>query len=212
MERASIDGRRNTTPKAAGSSMKQSRKKQITPKKPQNKENDVFRPASPPKYSPWNPVSGLKPKPASDKFPPLPPPHTFPASTKTSLSNEPTAHTSPTSSISSFKDKSREEASPVALTATPVSVSSNPSTTSRLILEAAASRATAKSVSQTPSPRQFANHANSLWARPFGADVVVHAGNMAFRVHRDIVIPESGWFRDKLSSPHAVSAFEPKKL
>ncbi|KAF4436261.1 hypothetical protein FACUT_6653 [Fusarium acutatum] len=65
------------------------------------------------------------------------------------------------------------------------SPSSITSTSSRHIFEAAAPRAT-----------------SNLWNCPFGADVVVRSGNLSFRVHRNIVVPQSGWFRDNLPPPN----------
>lgn len=52
--------------------------------------------------------------------------------------------------------------------------------------------------------RPTADIVDSLWKHPFGADVVVHTDTMSFRVHRNIVEPESGWFRDNLPPPNLV--------
>jgi hypothetical protein len=48
--------------------------------------------------------------------------------------------------------------------------------------------------------------AHSLWVRPFGADVVVQSNTMTFRIHRNVVEPESGWFQEYLGPPNLVSA------
>lgn len=45
----------------------------------------------------------------------------------------------------------------------------------------------------------------SLWDRPFGADVFVHVGQHVLQVHRNILVPRSGWFRDFLPAPSPVS-------
>ncbi|RSL48310.1 hypothetical protein CEP54_012984 [Fusarium duplospermum] len=166
MDRASIDGRRRT--KSATPSAKQPRKAE-TPVK--------LRPASPPKSNPWSIANKRAARPTIDKFPPLPKPQLALSSVATS-----TTGTSRKSSTSSYELQSRDE---VALVAAPASPSSHTSSTSRLILEAAASRATA-----------------NLWKSPFGADVVVRAGNVEFRVHRNIVVPESGWFFDHMPPPN----------
>ncbi|UPK98158.1 hypothetical protein LCI18_009093 [Fusarium solani-melongenae] len=166
MDRTSIDGRRRT--KSATPSAKHPRKAE-TPVK--------LRPASPPKSNPWSVGNKRAAKPAADNFPPLPKPHMALSSVATSTTGR-----SRKSSTSSFEPQSRDE---VALVTAPGSPSSNTSSTSRLILEAAASRATA-----------------NLWKSPFGADVVVRAGTMEFRVHRNIVTPESGWFHDHLPPPN----------
>ncbi|KAJ4173714.1 hypothetical protein NW754_012710 [Fusarium falciforme] len=166
MDRTSIDGRRRT--KSATPSAKHPRKAETLVK---------LRPASPPKSNPWSVANKRAAKPTADKFPPLPKPQMALSSVATSTTGR-----SRKSSTSSFEPQSRDE---VALVAAPGSPSSNTSSTSRLILEAAASRATA-----------------NLWKSPFGADVVVRAGTMEFRVHRNIVAPESGWFHDHLPPPN----------
>ncbi|KAM6539030.1 hypothetical protein FALCPG4_000872 [Fusarium falciforme] len=166
MDRTSIDGRRRT--KSATPSAKHPRKAETLVK---------LRPASPPKSNPWSVANKRAAKPTADKFPPLPKLQMALSSVATSTTGR-----SRKSSTSSFETQSRDE---VALVAAPGSPSSNTSSTSRLILEAAASRATA-----------------NLWKSPFGADVVVRAGTMEFRVHRNIVAPESGWFHDHLPPPN----------
>ncbi|KPM45486.1 hypothetical protein AK830_g1038 [Neonectria ditissima] len=132
-----------------------------------------LRPASPPTTSPWARRQATTV--ACDEFPPLPN-----ASRSAVVAQDEASSSSPSSSASSFPQTG--DVSQVALTTRSVSTCSD---ASRHILEAAAPRATEK-----------------LWERPFGADVVVHTGTMTFRVHRNIVEPESGWFRDNLPPPN----------
>ncbi|KAF4448956.1 hypothetical protein FALBO_16729 [Fusarium albosuccineum] len=173
MEHVSIDGRRRTSSKASAPLAKPPRKLETPPEK--------LRPASPPKRNPWGSSLKTITKPAAEMFPPLPKPQAPLSPAKT-----PVPSASRASSISSSSElRSRDEGSVAVIATTPASPSSNTSTTSRHILEAAASRAT-----------------ENLWKCPFGADVVVHVGSMIFRAHRNIVEPESGWFRENLPPPN----------
>ncbi|KAF4969405.1 hypothetical protein FZEAL_10230 [Fusarium zealandicum] len=165
MDQVSIDGRRRTKSSALPT---------IASRNPETPIK--LRPASPPKSNPWSSSRKSIAKPVADMFPPLPKPQT-PQSPVKALAHP----TSRASSISSCGLRSRDDAVLAAASASP---SSNTSTTSRHIFEAAAPRA-----------------AENLWISPFGADVVVRAGNMTFRVHRNIVVPESGWFRENLPPP-----------
>ncbi|KAM5383634.1 hypothetical protein ACJZ2D_001871 [Fusarium nematophilum] len=173
MERASIDGRRRT--RSSTPSAKPSSKPSRKVESPA-----TLRPASPPKSNPWTSAAKQTKKPVADMFPPLPKVQSPPSTATITAPG-----TSRASSISSCEPCSRDEASAAVLTAASASPSSHTSTTSRHILEAAAPRAT-----------------ENLWKCPFGADIVVHAGAMVFQVHRNIVEPESGWFRDNLPPPN----------
>ncbi|KAH7319943.1 hypothetical protein B0I35DRAFT_224126 [Stachybotrys elegans] len=53
--------------------------------------------------------------------------------------------------------------------------------------------------------RQEMQPSASLWSLPVGADVMVCAQGQAFVVHRYIVVPLSGWFRDNLPASIPVS-------
>ncbi|KAH7163281.1 hypothetical protein B0J13DRAFT_601818 [Dactylonectria estremocensis] len=132
-----------------------------------------LRPASPPSTNPW--ACPQRTSVASQDFPPLP----------SATSSEPKAQRADTTSSRASSTSScppTGDVSQVVPTACSISTCSD---SSRHILEAAASRAT-----------------ESLWKRPFGADVVVHTDTMTFEVHRNIVEPESGWFRDNLPPPN----------
>ncbi|KAH7171173.1 hypothetical protein EDB81DRAFT_709748 [Dactylonectria macrodidyma] len=132
-----------------------------------------LRPASPPSTNPWACPKRISV--ASQDFPPLP------GTTSPALQAESAAtRSSRTSSASSCPLTG--DVSQVEPTACSVSSCSD---SSRHIFVAAAPRAT-----------------ESLWKRPFGADVVVHTDTMTFEVHRNIVEPESGWFRDNLPPPN----------
>ncbi|KAI5466819.1 hypothetical protein BGZ63DRAFT_449059 [Mariannaea sp. PMI_226] len=195
MDRSSIDGRRPrkfavSTP-APASACVSSKKHQV------HKE---LRPASPPLINPW--AHQTSSTPVSNEFPALPNtefPVLEPETSATRSSRTSSASTCPQSaygvtraaittiatvgSIDGDRDKDEivdgdEDASQPPSTMRSLS---NCSDSSRHIFEAAAPRAT-----------------ENLWLRPFGADVVVHTTTMTFRIHRDIVEPESGWFRDHL--------------
>ncbi|SPJ78023.1 uncharacterized protein FTOL_06412 [Fusarium torulosum] len=176
MEHVSIDGRRRNkypTAAAAAAAAKLTRKSD-----PESSPN--LRPASPPRLNPW--ASAKKPvaSPLADVFPPLPKPHGLrsPATT-------PTSGVSRTSSLPPTISRSADDTEPAKNTLGSASPSSNASSSSRRIFEAAAPRAVEK-----------------LWRYPFGADLVVLSGDRIFRVHRNLVIPQSGWFRDNLPPPN----------
>ncbi|KAF5552960.1 hypothetical protein FNAPI_6878 [Fusarium napiforme] len=139
-----------------------------------------LRPASPPKRNPWAPAKKPRANPTAGMFPPLPKPQAPWSPVKT-----PTASMSRASSLSPGKKRSIDDTVSGALGPGSTSPSSITSSSSRHIFEAAAPRAT-----------------SNLWNCPFGADVVVRSGNLSFRVHRNIVVPQSGWFRDNLPPPN----------
>ncbi|KAF4455090.1 hypothetical protein F53441_2529 [Fusarium austroafricanum] len=139
-----------------------------------------FRPASPPKSNPWASAKKAPVGSLAGMFPPLPKPQAPWSPVKT-----PTADMSRASSLSPSKKRSREDTRPAALAPRSASPSSITSSSSRQILEAAA-------------PRAIEN----LWDCPFGADVVVQSGSLSFRVHRNIVVPQSVWFRENLPPPN----------
>ncbi|CAJ0546132.1 Ff.00g096050.m01.CDS01 [Fusarium sp. VM40] len=149
-------------------------------RKPEPESSPNLRPASPPRLNPW--ASAKKPAaiPISDIFPPLPKPHGLrsPATT-------PTSGVSRTSSRPPNTSRSEDDTEPATTTLGSASPSSNASSSSRRIFEAAAPRAVEK-----------------LWRYPFGADLVILSGDTVFRVHRNLVIPQSGWFRDNLPPPN----------
>ncbi|KAF5022744.1 hypothetical protein F66182_5207 [Fusarium sp. NRRL 66182] len=139
-----------------------------------------FRPASPPKSNPWTSTTTHTPKPLADVFPPLPKPRA-----PWSLAKTHSPEISRASSLSPCESQTNEYKAPDEPVVESASPSSNTSSTSRHIFEAAAPRAT-----------------EYLWKCPLGADVVVRTGKMFFRVHRNIVVPESDWFRDNLPPPN----------
>ncbi|KAJ4272095.1 hypothetical protein NW762_000805 [Fusarium torreyae] len=128
MEHVSIDGRRRN--KSSAPAVKPSRKPETEP--PPN-----LRPASPPKSNPWASTKKRTPNPLADTFPPLPKPQAPLSPVKT-----PAAEMSRESSLSPSKPPFREDIGPVTLAARSASPSSNTSSTSRHIFEAAAPRAT----------------------------------------------------------------------
>jgi hypothetical protein len=86
-----------------------------------------------------------------------------------------------------------------------ISPVSNTSSTTRQLFEAAAPRATEKSATLQVLSKTRKLTFHSLWRTPFGADVLVRTGNILIKVHRNIVVPQSGWFRDNLPPPNLVS-------
>lgn len=144
MEHVSIDGRRRNkypTAAAAAAAAKLTRKSD-----PESSPN--LRPASPPRLNPW--ASAKKPvaSPLADVFPPLPKPHGLrsPATT-------PTSGVSRTSSLPPTISRSADDTEPAKNTLGSASPSSNASSSSRRIFEAAAPRAVEKFVELAPCTR-----------------------------------------------------------
>ncbi|KAF7560864.1 hypothetical protein G7046_g3303 [Stylonectria norvegica] len=135
-----------------------------------------YRPASPPKVNPWK-LKPSNPQPDDHSFPPLPNEAAATAAKAKKVVNRTSRAAS--ESASSTRVKSQPQ---VALTEPAPLVSSNGS---RHIFEAAAPRAR-----------------ETLWKHPFGADVIAYAEGMTFRLHRNIIEAESGWFRDNLPPPN----------
>ncbi|KAG8675185.1 hypothetical protein FPOAC2_01232 [Fusarium poae] len=172
MDKSSIDGRRKN-------------KNAVAPQVRLLRKSDTetptsLRPASPPKSNPWS--STKKPPAASlaGMFPPLPKPQSLwspEKMTNAGASREP-------STLSNESRLGDDMAQPTLSTRS-FSPVSNSSSTTRQLFEAAAPRAT-----------------ENLWKTPFGADVLVRTGDILLKVHRNIVVPQSGWFRDNLPPPN----------
>ncbi|KAM0196792.1 hypothetical protein ACHAPI_005673 [Fusarium lateritium] len=191
MEHVSIDGRRRNKYPTATAAGKLTRK-------PEPDSSPNLRPASPPRLNPWASTKKPVASPLSDVFPPLPKSHglRLPATT-------PTSGVSRTSSLPPSISRSADYTEPATTTLGSASPSSNASSSSRRIFEAAAPRAVEKFVELTPCTRwEQQLTADRLWRYPFGADLVVLSGDRVFRVHRNLVIPQSGWFRDNLPPPN----------
>ncbi|KAF4342601.1 hypothetical protein FBEOM_3458 [Fusarium beomiforme] len=149
-------------------------------RKPETGAATYLRPASPPKSNPWAPAKKIPINPFAGPYPPLPKPQAPWSPVKT-----PTADMSRASSLSPTKNRFKDDTPSGTLAPGSNSPSSITCSSSRHIFETAAPRATA-----------------NLWRCPIGADVVVRSGNLSFRVHRNIVVPQSGWFRDNLPPPN----------
>ncbi|KAJ4130886.1 hypothetical protein NW768_006425 [Fusarium equiseti] len=172
MDKASIDGRRKNK-NAALPPIKLLRKSETeTP--------PSLRPASPPKSNPWSSTKKTTATSLKGMFPPLPKPQSPWSPVKT-----PTAEASRESSISLNESRLGNDIAQPAPSIRSISPVSNTSSTTRQLFEAAAPRAT-----------------ENLWRTPFGADVLVRTGNILIKVHRNIVVPQSGWFRDNLPPPN----------
>ncbi|GKU03761.1 hypothetical protein FLAG1_08281 [Fusarium langsethiae] len=172
MDKGSIDGRRKNK-NAALPQVKLLRKSDTeTP--------TSLRPASPPKSNPWSSIKKTTATSLASMFPPLPKPQS-PWSPGKML----TAEASREPSISLSESWLGDDIAQPALSNRSFSPVSNSSSTTRQLFEAAA-------------PRAIEN----LWKTPFGADVLVRTGNMLLKVHRNIVVPQSGWFRDNLPPPN----------
>ncbi|KAH6898807.1 hypothetical protein B0T10DRAFT_543726 [Thelonectria olida] len=183
MHRCSIDGRPKKRPPA---STPVSARKNETSKK--------LRPASPPRVSPWACKSSTSF--ASPDFPALPragdkppcpvlePPVSVSA-TRSSRASSGSSYPQSGNGDAGVRIDADAEADASQLPLTTRSVSTCSDSSSRHLFEAAAKEATA-----------------NLWTRPFGADVVVQSNTMTFRIHRNIVEPESGWFQDNLQPPN----------
>ncbi|RGP60123.1 hypothetical protein FLONG3_10990 [Fusarium longipes] len=139
----------------------------------------TLRPASPPKSNPWSSTKKLPATSLTGMFPPLPKPQSRWSPDKIS-----TAEASRGSPILLNESRLGDDIAQPALSNRSSSPVSNSSSTTRQLFEAAAPRAT-----------------ENLWKSPFGADVLVRTGNILIKVHRNIVVPQSGWFRDNLPPP-----------
>ncbi|KAF5660959.1 hypothetical protein FHETE_8624 [Fusarium heterosporum] len=140
MEQASIDGRRRN--KYSTAAVNQTRKSET--------ESSSLRPASPPRSNPWNSAKKPAASPLNGMFPPLPKLQALRSPIETS-----TTGVSRTSLLPPELSRSVDDTAPPSTTIGSTSPSSNASSSSRHIFEAAAPRA-----------------AENLWKCPFGADVV----------------------------------------
>lgn len=151
--------------------------------------------------------------PSIENLKPASPPKTNPWTTKrpaTTLSPDWPSITPDFASINSQSDRrdasgAKRGASTKHDTTSPCSTDGKAPETSppsRKALQAAAPRAGKRCVYEWTlkkyESQQAAKRFNSLWLRPFGADVFVRVGPEIYEVHRSIVEPQSSFFRQQL--------------